>query len=195
MEENHGPLRIPMTNDYLFKALMQENNKVLKAVICSVLRIDPESVRKAEITNPIILGETIDNKLVILDVKVDFNSDTVIDLEMQVCDEGNWEERCIYYLGRIISNLQKGGDYVDMKNSLMISFLDFTMFQDQPEFRSEYRFVNVRTGHVFSSKTGLFMVDLTQISLAEEADKANGLERWASFFKAKTLGGIRLEKC
>ncbi len=184
-----------MHRSLLFKALMQENNDVLKAVICSVLRIDPESVRKAEITNPIILGETIDNKLVILDVKVDFNSDTVIDLEMQVCDEGNWEERCIYYLGRIISNLQKGGDYVDMKNSLMISFLDFTMFQDQPEFRSEYRFVNVRTGHVFSSKTGLFMVDLTQISLAEEADKANGLERWASFFKAKTLGGIRLEKC
>ncbi len=101
------------------------------------------------------------------------------------------EERCIYYLGRIISNLQKGGDYVDMKNSLMISFLDFTMFKDQPEFRSEYRFVNVRTGHVFSSKTGLIMVDLTQISLAEETDKANGLERWASFFKASSWGGIR----
>lgn len=55
----HGPIDIPMTNDYLFRALLQRNNKVLKALICSLLHLEVSDVQSVVITNPIELGETI----------------------------------------------------------------------------------------------------------------------------------------
>jgi hypothetical protein len=44
-----GPVEIPLTNDYLFRALLQRNNKVLKGLICSLLHLSPESVESVEI--------------------------------------------------------------------------------------------------------------------------------------------------
>ena len=38
----HGKLTIPMTNDYLFRALLQQNNKVLTGLIASLLHLSPE---------------------------------------------------------------------------------------------------------------------------------------------------------
>ena len=35
-----GPVRIRMTNDYLFKALLQKNEKVLRGLICSMLHME-----------------------------------------------------------------------------------------------------------------------------------------------------------
>ena len=36
----HGPVQISMTNDYLFKALMQRNERVLKALVCALLHLE-----------------------------------------------------------------------------------------------------------------------------------------------------------
>lgn len=35
LESATGPVTIPMYNDYLFRALLQRNNRVLKGMICS----------------------------------------------------------------------------------------------------------------------------------------------------------------
>ncbi|MBO6208030.1 MAG: hypothetical protein J6O73_13965, partial [Lachnospiraceae bacterium] len=39
-----GPVRIRMTNDYLFKALMQRNERVLKALVCALLHLKAEEI-------------------------------------------------------------------------------------------------------------------------------------------------------
>ncbi|MBO6260422.1 MAG: PD-(D/E)XK nuclease family transposase [Lachnospiraceae bacterium] len=69
-----GPVPISMTNDYLFKALLQKNEKVLRALICSLLHLKPEDLWDIQITNPIILGESINDKDIVLDVNVSFNT-------------------------------------------------------------------------------------------------------------------------
>ena len=75
-----GPLPIPMTNDYLFRALLQRNNNVLKGLICSLLHLSPEQMCTAEITNPIELGASVTDKTFILDIKVLLNDHTVLNL-------------------------------------------------------------------------------------------------------------------
>lgn len=42
-----GPVTIPMYNDYLFRALLQRNNRVLKGLICSLLHLDVEQILTA----------------------------------------------------------------------------------------------------------------------------------------------------
>ena len=65
-----GPVIIRMTNDYLFRALLQRSNRVLKSLICSLLHLTADEISSVEITNSIELGAAIDEKEFILDIKV-----------------------------------------------------------------------------------------------------------------------------
>lgn len=60
LAEATGPLPFNMTNDYLFKAVLQSNNHVLCELIRSLLHFPRNYEIIAEIQNPIILGQSID---------------------------------------------------------------------------------------------------------------------------------------
>ncbi len=74
-----GPLRFNMTNDYMFRAVLQTNNKVLRGLICTLLHLSEEEVASVRITNPIILGEAIDDKEFRLDINVLLNDYTLFE--------------------------------------------------------------------------------------------------------------------
>ncbi len=120
-----GPVSIPMHNDYLFRALLQRNNRVLKGLICSLLHLDSEQILSVVIANPIELGETIDTKTFFLDVRVILNDHARINLEMQVINELNWVERSLSYLCRSFDTLIHGEDYLSVKPSIQIGLLNF----------------------------------------------------------------------
>ena len=187
-----GPVAIPMTNDYLFRAILQKNNTVLKALISSLLHLDFETISSVEITNPIILGDSIDAKTFILDVKVIMNEHTVINLEMQVINEQDWPERSLLYLCRAFDNLNRGSNYLDVKPAIQIGLLDFTLFEDAPEFYATYYVMNEKTHRIYSDKIRLSVLDLTHIELATGKDKLHGIDHWASLFKATTWEELKM---
>ena len=90
-----GPVTIRMNNDYLFRALLQRNNKVLKGLICSLLHLDAAQVQSAVIMNPIELGDTVVSKNFFLDIKVLLKDSSIINLEIQVINENDWVERSL----------------------------------------------------------------------------------------------------
>ncbi len=181
-----GPVTIPMTNDYLFRALLQLNNKVLKYLISALLCIPFSDIISVEILNPIILGQAYDEKDFYLDIRVCLNNQTIINLEMQVINERNWPERSLSYLCRSFDNLYKGAKYHEVTPAIQIGLLDFTLFPEHPEFYATYKMLNIKNHHVYSDKFQLSVLDLTRIDLATEEDKQFGLHHWASLFKATT---------
>lgn len=62
LQNAHGKIPYGMTNDYMFRAVLQSNNKVLRGLICSLLHLTEKEVFSVEITNPIILGESVESK-------------------------------------------------------------------------------------------------------------------------------------
>lgn len=187
-----GPVTIRMTNDYLFRALLQRNNKVLRGLLCSLLQMKESEIESVEITNPIILGEAIDDKDFFLDIKICLNNHTTINLEMQVINEQNWPERSLSYLCRSFDNLNKGMNYEEVKPAIQISILDFTLFPKHPEFYATYQFLNVKNYTKYSDKLRLSVLDLTQIETATDEDIACKLDYWARLFKAKTWEEIKM---
>lgn len=181
-----GPLTIPMTNDYLFRALLQRNNHVLKGLICSLLHLSPDEVKSVKITNPIVLGNALDEKTFILDIRALLNDFTILNLEMQVLNEHNWSDRSLCYLCRDLAQLKNGEDYSMVHPVIQISFLNFTLFPEHPEFYAIYKLLNVKNHTLYSDKLQLSVVDLTQIALATEEDKQFQIDYWASLFKSKT---------
>ncbi len=187
-----GPLLIPMTNDYLFRALLQRNNQVLKALICSLLHLPIEEVRSVAIINPILLGESIDEKTFFLDVFVVLNNHTRINLELQVINEHNWPERSLSYLCRTFDNLNSGENYSAVKPAIQIGLLDFTLFPEHPEFYSTYQFLNIKNHTIYSDKIRLSVLNLTRKDLSTEEDQKAHLHHWASFFKAATWEELKM---
>ena len=76
----HGKLTIPMANDYLFRALLPQNNKIITDLIASLLHLFPSEITSMEITNSIVLGESTNDKTFFLDIRVDLNQNTLINL-------------------------------------------------------------------------------------------------------------------
>lgn len=186
LEEASGTLPIPMSNDYLFRALMQRNRKVLKALICSLLHLEPAAVTNVTILNPIELGEDIDDKTYILDIKVEINWYLLLNLELQVINERNWPERSLCYLSRTFDSLDHGQDYGEVRPAIQIGLLNFTLFEGSPEFYANYYIMNAKNHRIYSDKFRLSVVDLTQIKLATEEDRAYQIDQWAALFTAAT---------
>ena len=187
-----GEIPYGMTNDYMFRAVLQKNNKVLKGLICSLLHLSEQEVRSVTITNPIILGQAIEDKEFRLDIHVILNDNTYINLEMQVANKLNWINRSISYLCRSYDQLQHGQDYSEAKVVIHIGFLDYTLFPDYPEFYATYQLMNVKNPYIYSDNFTLRVVNLTQINLATTEDRAFHIDYWAALFKAKTWEEIKM---
>lgn len=187
-----GPIDFPFTNDYIFRAALQKDAVILKGLICSMLHMQPDEIKSLVITNPITLGQHIDTKEFILDISLILNDDTHIDLEMQVKNEGDWNDRSLSYLCRNFDQLSKGEDYTASGTAIHIGFLDFSPFPDTPEFYATYKLLNVKNCQPYTSKFVLNVLDLTHIELATEEDKAYGIDAWARLFKARTWEDLKM---
>ena len=187
-----GPLRFNMTNDYMFRAVLQTNNKVLRGLICSLLHLTEDEVISVEITNPIILGEAIDNKEFRLDINVLLNDHTLINLEMQVANKMDWQDRSIIYLCRSFDQLGHGQEYNEIQPVIHIGFLDYTLFKESPEFYATYKLINVKNHEVYSDNFVLSVINLSRIDLATDEDKKYQIDYWARLFKATTWEEIHM---
>ena len=174
-----------MTNDYMFRAVLQKNQTVLRGLVGALLHLDPETL-EVEITNPIILGESFSNKDFILDINVIVNGKTRLNLEMQIVNYHNWKERSLSYLCRSFDRVYKGDDYISAIPVIQISFLDFDLFPENPEFYATYLMKNVKNNMIYTDKMQLSVIELNRTALATEEDRRYELDKWVTFFKAKT---------
>ena len=144
------------------------------------------------ITNPIRLGDSIDNKTFVLDINVILNQHHIINLEMQVINLNNWQDRSLSYLARNFDHLKKGEDYQLAHPVIQIGLLDYTLFPEHPEFYSTYQFLNVKNHTLYSDKLRISVLDLSRIDLATEEDRQYQLDHWAALFKAKTWEELQM---
>ena len=187
-----GKIDYGLTNDFMFRAILQNNHNVLKGLICSLLHLRPEDITHITIKNPINLGENIEDKEFILDIEVMINHKALINLEMQVTNKLNWPERSLSYLCRLYDQLHSGQDYKEALPVMHICFLDFSLFEDHQEFYGIYKLLNIKDHYLYSDKFALGVVDLTHIELATQEDKDFQIDHWARLFKATTWEEIKM---
>ncbi len=137
-----GALMYNMTNDYMFRMVLQRDSETLIMLICSLLHLRKEEVIEAHIENPVEPGATISNKEYQLDIVVKLNRDMTVNLEMQVINYQNWPMRSLSYLCRKFDTIARGSDYNTAETVFHIGFLDFTLFEKHPEFFAKYQVRN-----------------------------------------------------
>lgn len=193
VSDNNVIIQYNMTNDYMFRYILQKNEKVLRGLICALLHLHPDDILSVKIQNPIDLSKNITGKDFVLDIKVMLNNNQLLNLEMQVKNEFNWTECSLIYLCRSFDQLQQGQDYEETLPVIHIGFTDFTLFPEEPEFYATYRMINIKNhSQIYSDKFTLSVIDLTQIENATDEDKSSKIDYWARLFKAKTWEELQM---
>jgi predicted transposase/invertase (TIGR01784 family) len=183
--EKSGKIIYNMTNDYMFRAVLQKNEKVLRGLIGAILGIDPNKIT-VKIANPVVLGENIDNKDFILDIKVLVNEQLRLNLEMQVLLKPFWNDRSLSYLCRTFNEDLEKGDTYEIAPAIQVCFIDFSLHRNCPEFFATYMLQNVKNNKIYSDNFKLHVVELNQTHLATDEDKTHELDKWAALFKVQT---------
>ena len=150
-----------MKNDYMFHAVLQKNEEVLRNLLATLLEMNEADIVSCHIENPIELGKEI---------------------------EGHWTNRSLLYWARAYDILKSGEGYDMLLPTYHIGILDFTLFEDHPKFMAKYQIMDVEDGYLYSDKLCIKVLDLTQLETARgqlETDKK--LLKWASIFKAEML--------
>lgn len=187
-----GKLEYNMTNDYMFRMVLQRDEETLIGLICSILKLERKSVLSVRIENAIDMGADVTSKEYQLDIHVSLNNDSYINLEMQIVNYKNWPERSLSYLCRRFDNVSKGKDYITVKPVYHVGFLDFTLFEDHPEFFGKYQMRNSKDKYLYTDKFNLYVVDLNHTELATDEDRTSGIDTWAKLFKATTWEEIKM---
>jgi predicted transposase/invertase (TIGR01784 family) len=112
----------------LFKLLFVKHPHLLKQLVARLLGIPPESIGEFVITNPEMPPESLSDKFCRLDIAMTVDGQ-MVDLEVQVNDEGDYPERALYYWAREFSTaLPAGGKYNELPRTIVASIVNFNLF-------------------------------------------------------------------
>ena len=177
-----------MKNDYMFHAVLQKNEEVLRNLLATLLEMDEADIVSCHIENPIELGKEIEGKDCILDVKIKLNDARIINIELQVYKQTYWTNRSLLYWARAYDSIKSGQDYGMLFSTYHIGILDFTLFEEHPKFMAKYQILDVEDGFLYSDKLCIKVLDLTQLEKAKDQSETDKkILKWAGIFKAETL--------
>ncbi len=180
-----GRIDFTLRNDMMFHRVMQSSNVALKHLICSLKGLDPSTVKKVTLMNPIDYS-AYNRKEIILDVKVLLNNNEIMDIELQLYYTIEWKLRSLLYLCRSFDSIGTGKNYLKLKPTTFIAIMDDPLFPEYPEFYSHYQLLNTKNHQPYTDYLSLNVLYLGQTELATEEDIQNGLLYWAELFKANT---------
>ena len=166
-------------SDTVMKELFR-NKKILRYFLSDILDIPLEEIASIHRKDPFLRKRRQWQKLGILDVVLEMNRSTKVNIELQVKFFERWDKRQIFYLARLYSeDLVSGAEYGSLKKCVGISILDFDL-TDRPECHSVYTLKDEK-GNEFS--------DVLEIHVLELKKKQSGntrAEEWITFFNVET---------
>ena len=177
-------LQYTLKTDTLFKMLFTKYQDLLKRLVAELLGIQYESIDQFHITNPEISPEELGKKFCRLDMNMLVNGQK-IDLELQVSDEGNYPDRCLFYWAREFSTgINEGDDYTLLPRTIIISILGFNQFPNPDKFYREFQCLEVTTHEPLTDKMVLQFYELPKLSPLAITDC--GRDLWLKLFNAET---------
>lgn len=130
---------LPLTSDIVFKQVFgqEESKPILRVFLNDVLGLDIKSADQITLLNPTIDPKYLDDKMCILDVRVQLSDRSSIDVEIQVLNRHNMESRALYYACQLCTEqLHAGDDYAKIAPVYGLNLLCFDLYEDTCYYRS-----------------------------------------------------------
>ena len=118
-----------LKNDIIFKAFFgrKGNEEFLIDFLSAILNIKIEKIEMREEVNLEQLNP--EEKGGRLDLQATLNDGIIVNIELQIENEHNIENRTMFYSSKVISmETERGTDYKDINQVIMINILDYELF-------------------------------------------------------------------
>lgn len=177
--EMRRPL-LPRTNDFVFKKIFGEHIEILADLLsCIIEDLSPEELLGLEYSNAELLGDTLDDKASVMDIRAITKSRHPVPIEMQVRKYKYAGKRLQFYSARqYIHQLQKGNDYNLLRKTYTIMFADFVL-DDSKHW--------LRRAKLYDKNTDWEVPDSNEIIVIEMPKVGNDnsrLAKWIRFIKS-----------
>lgn len=195
----HGEMQYTLMNDFLAKYTLQNDLYALAGLLSALLNLDLNEITDINILNPVELNEAIDDKKCILDVKLELNHSTIINIEIQSVYQSFWPERSLTYLCRMFDHLKEGQGYSDLKPCIQIGILENDIFKSDDsrytgDFYSEYQILHMKKHTGYCGKFKICVLSLNHLDEVPENERKNhnGLYYWAKLFTVKSWEELKM---
>ena len=173
--------------DIIFKKLFTDegNLHILQAFLSDILEIPYESINNIIVLNSEIMPENVIEKYSRMDIKMTVDGNRLINVEMQIKDEGDYRDRSLYYLSKLYGNqLKSGEDYGKLNQCISINVLNFNLFDEWTDFHSSFRMREDKHNSVLTDNFIAHYFELKKIG--KNFDKNNKQELWLRLINAET---------
>lgn len=170
-----------LKNDVIFQAFFSRkgNEKYLIDFLNALLKMDIKSIEIREEVNLEKLSK--EEKGGRLDLQAKLGDGTIVSIEMQMRDEGNFKQRTTMYAGKVESReTKKGIKYEDISQIIMINILGFNML-DVEDYISETAIV-LDKHRDYEVLTGIkwYFIELPKFRKAKP-DMNEKINQWLAF--------------
>lgn len=186
-QRRKGMETISLKYDFSFKQIML-NEEVRKYFISDVLGIPAAEIRSVRLANSFLWKRYARQKQGILDVRVELNDDSRVNIELQIRMLAHWDRRSLFYLAKMFTeDLLTGERYHKLKKCICISILDFNL-NESLSYHRKYK-LRDENGEEFSD---MFEVHVIELKKQISGDKP--VDDWIRLLNAETEAELDMIK-
>jgi len=171
-------------SDYIFKLIFADERNIncLKDFLQAVLRLGDDEFNAIKITDPFLQKESADDKLGILDVKLETARGHIIDIEVQLWSLPDMRSRVTYYLSKMVTEqLGTGSPYSNLRRAISIVIVDFPLITESNNYHTTFKMLECTEHFPFNDLQEINILDLTKIP----ENQNDALVNWMKFLKAE----------
>jgi predicted transposase/invertase (TIGR01784 family) len=181
-------------NDYAFKRILgsEEGKEALLGFLNAVLKFPPgKELISIELIDRELDPEYLLDRGARLDILARAADGTLINIEVQVVNKYNIDQRILYYWGRVYCGQLTSGDVFNkLKKTISIVLLAFNWFKDVRYYRS-FHLKDDETGDIFTDLLEVHILEINKVKVIDRKPKDN-LEAWMVYFS--NLEGKEMEE-
>lgn len=186
--------KLNLKNDIIFKAFFSRkgNEKYLLDFLNSILKIEITSIEIKEEVNLEQLSPT--EKGGRLDIQAILNDGMIVNIEMQMKDLNNIEQRNDIYEAKTISRyFPRGGEYSNAKKVIAIYILNYNLFGFDDYLLDTVKVLNKHRDYQVNSISKEYYIQLPKFRNSNP-DMNDKLNQWLAIIDDEDRGRIEMAK-
>ena len=179
---------MPLTDDYVFHAVFGRDTEESRAALIEILNIilerKQDPIRAIVIKNPIEIPDREADKESVMDIRAETESGELLNIEMQAGDLQFYQNRALFYGGRLVNSaLQVGENYDRMKKSIVISITKGRLFPSLEDCHNIFEVRDRKRGLLLCDRLELHFLELCKIDDQKPVHALTEIERLGAYLK------------